>query len=170
MIPLKSLKVRIAGRFWLSGWLLPKIHSLPNLANLVWAHFFGQGIIEPVDDVRVSNPPSNPELLDQLSKKFTDYNYDFKKLVRDVCNSRIYQLSTKTNPTNESDTRNFARSQLRRLRAEVMLDVISQATETKNKFQGLPLGAKAIQIADGRVSNYFLTTFGRAKRGNSLLL
>ncbi len=135
-----------------------------NLANLVWSHFFGQGIIEPVDDVRVSNPPSNPELLDQLSVKFTEYNYDFKKLVRDVCNSRIYQLSTKTNPSNESDTRNFARSKLRRLRAEVMLDVISQTTETKNKFQGLPLGAKAIQIADGRVSNYFLTTFGRAKR------
>ena len=135
-----------------------------NLANLVWAHFFGQGIIEPVDDVRVSNPPSNPELLDQLSAKFTEYNYDFKKLVRDVCNSRVYQLSTKTNPSNESDTRNFARAHLRRLRAEVMLDVISQTTETKNKFQGLPLGAKAIQIADGRVSNYFLTTFGRAKR------
>ena len=135
-----------------------------NLANLVWAHFFGQGIIEPVDDVRVSNPPSNPALLDELSKKFTEYNYDFKKLVRDVCNSRIYQLSTKTNVSNESDTRNFARSHLRRLRAEVMLDVISQATSTKNKFQGLPLGAKAIQIADGRVSNYFLTTFGSAKR------
>ena len=135
-----------------------------NLANLVWAHFFGQGIIEPVDDVRISNPPSNPELLDELSAKFTEYNYDFKKLIRDVCNSRIYQLSTKTNASNESDTRNFARSHLRRLRAEVMLDVISQTTETKNKFQGLPLGAKAIQIADGRVSNYFLTTFGRAKR------
>ena len=68
-----------------------------NLANLVWAHFFGQGIIEPVDDVRISNPPSNPELLDELSAKFTEYNYDFKKLIRDVCNSRIYQLSTKTN-------------------------------------------------------------------------
>ena len=135
-----------------------------NLANLVWAHFFGQGIIEPVDDVRVSNPPSNPELLDQLSAKFTEYNYDFKKLVRDVCNSRTYQLSTKVNPSNESDTRNFARSKLRRLRAEIMLDVISQTTETKNKFQGLPLGAKAIQIADGRVNNYFLTTFGRATR------
>jgi len=135
-----------------------------NLANLVWAHFFGQGIIEPVDDVRVSNPPSNPELLDQLSEKFTSYNYDFKKLVRDVCNSRTYQLSTKTNASNESDTRNFARSNLRRLRAEIMLDVISQTTETKNKFQGLPLGAKAIQIADGRVNNYFLTTFGRATR------
>ena len=135
-----------------------------NLANLVWAHFFGQGIIEPVDDVRVSNPPSNPQLLDELAKKFTAYNYDFKKLVRDVCNSRTYQLTTKTNPTNEGDLRNFARAQLRRLRAEVLLDVITQVTETKNKFQGLPLGAKAIQIADGRVSNYFLSTFGRAKR------
>ena len=135
-----------------------------NLSNLVWAHFFGQGIIEPVDDVRISNPPSNPELLDQLSSKFTEYNYDFKKLVRDVCNSRTYQLSSKTNVSNQSDTRNFARAHLRRIRAEVLLDVISQATETKNKFQGLPLGAKAIQIADGRVSNYFLTTFGRAKR------
>ena len=135
-----------------------------NLANLVWAHFFGQGIIEPVDDVRVSNPPSNPQLLDELAKKFTAYDYDFKKLVRDVCNSRTYQLTTQTNPTNEGDLRNFARAQLRRLRAEVLLDVITQVTETKNKFQGLPLGAKAIQIADGRVSNYFLSTFGRAKR------
>lgn len=135
-----------------------------NLANIVWAHFFGQGIIEPVDDVRISNPPSNPELLDKLSANFTSYDYDFKKLVRDVCNSRTYQLSSKITPSNESDTRNFARAHLRRIRAEVLLDVISQATETKNKFQGLPLGAKAIQIADGRFSNYFLTTFGRAKR------
>ena len=117
-----------------------------NLANLVWAHFFGQGIIEPVDDVRVSNPPSNPELLDELSAKFTEYNYDFKKLVRDVCNSRIYQLSTKTNASNESDTRNFARSHLRRLRAEVMLDVISQTTETKNKFQDYPLVPKLFKL------------------------
>ena len=122
------------------------------------AHFFGKGIIEPVDDVRVSNPPSNPQLLDELAKRFTDYNYDFKKLVRDVCNSRTYQLSSATTESNKDDLRNFARSHLRRLRAEVLLDAISQVTETKNKFQGLPLGAKAIQIADGRVSNYFLTT------------
>lgn len=135
-----------------------------NLANLVWAHFFGQGIIDPVDDVRVSNPPSNPELLDDLARRFTEYNYDFKKLVRDVCNSRTYQLSTQTNPSNEDDLRNFSRANLRRLRAEVMLDVLSQVTETSNKFKGLPLGAKAIQIADGRISNYFLTTFGRATR------
>ena len=135
-----------------------------NLANIVWAHFFGQGIIEPVDGVRVSNPPSNPQLLDELAKRFTDYNYDFKKLVRDACNSRTYQLSSATTESNKDDLRNFARSHLRRLRAEVLLDAISQVTETKNKFQGLPLGAKAIQIADGRVSNYFLTTFGRSTR------
>jgi len=135
-----------------------------NLANIVWSHFFGQGIIEPVDDVRISNPPSNPELLDKLASQFTEYNYDFKKLVRDVCNSRAYQLSTRTNTSNEDDLRNFARAQLRRMRAEVLLDVISQVTQTKNKFQGLPLGARALQIADGRFSNYFLTTFGRATR------
>lgn len=135
-----------------------------NLSNIVWSHFFGQGIINEVDDVRVSNPASNGELLDTLGKKFTDYKYDFKKLVRDICTSRTYQLSTVPNPSNESDTRNFARQSVRRIRAETMLDVISQVTETKNKFPGLPLGARAVQIADGNVTNYFLTTFGRASR------
>ncbi len=135
-----------------------------NLANIVWAHFFGIGIIDPVDDVRVSNPASNPELLDALAQKFTEYNYDFKRLVRDICTSRTYQLATQTNATNEGDSRNFSRSLIRRMRAEVMLDAISQATGTKNKFKGLPLGARAVQIADGNVSTYFLKTFGRAER------
>ena len=135
-----------------------------NLANIVWAHFFGKGIIEPVDDVRVSNPPVNKELLDELGKRFTEYNYDFKKLVRDICVSRSYQHSTATNETNKSDTRNFSHGSLRRVRAEVLLDAITQVTDTKNKFQGLPLGARAVQIANGNTSTYFLTTFGRAKR------
>jgi hypothetical protein len=135
-----------------------------NLANIVWAHFFGQGIIEPVDDVRVSNPASNPELLQELGKKFTEYKYDFKKLVRDICTSRTYQLSTQANESNQGDTRNFARGGLRRIKAETFLDCISQVTETKNKFPGLPVGARAVQIADGTVSNYFLSTFGRATR------
>ncbi|MDG2122105.1 MAG: PSD1 and planctomycete cytochrome C domain-containing protein [Verrucomicrobiales bacterium] len=135
-----------------------------NLANIVWSHFFGQGIIEPVDDVRVSNPASNPELLEELGSRFTAYNYDFKKLVRDICTSRTYQLSTQPNDSNGGDTRNFARQTVRRLRAEILLDAISQVTETKNKFKGLPLGARAVQIADGNTSSYFLTTFGRAKR------
>jgi hypothetical protein len=135
-----------------------------NLANMVWAHFFGKGIIDEVDDVRVSNPASNAELLTELGKQFTSYNYDFKKLVRDICNSRTYQLSTVPNASNESDTKNFAKAAVRRIRAETMLDCISSVTETKNKFPGLPLGARAVQIADGNVSNYFLTTFGRASR------
>lgn len=135
-----------------------------NLANIVWSHFFGIGIIEPVDDVRVSNPASNRELLDALGAKLTEYNYDFKRLVRDICTSRVYQLSSRVNESNETDETNFSHALLRRQRAEVMLDTISQVTETKNKFRGLPLGARAVQIADGNVTNYFLRTFGRAER------
>ena len=135
-----------------------------NLANVVWAHFFGRGIVHEVDDVRVSNPASNPELLAEMGRRFTEYKYDFKKLVRDICTSRTYQLATRPNASNEGDTRNFARQSLRRIRAETFLDALSQVTETKNKFPGLPQGARAVQIADGNVSTYFLTTFGRATR------
>ena len=135
-----------------------------NLSNIVWAHFFGKGIIQEVDDVRVSNPPVNKELIDALSEKLRGYNYDFKKLVRDICTSRAYQLSTKTNETNEKDTTNFSHATLRRMRAEVLLDAITQVTTTSNKFPGLPSGARAVQIANGNTSTYFLTTFGRAKR------
>jgi hypothetical protein len=135
-----------------------------NLVNIVWNHFFGKGIINEVDDIRVSNPPVNAELLDALAKSFSESGYDFKKLVRDICNSRAYQLSTKTNPTNEGDTRNFSHAALRRIRSEILLDSITLVTGTKNKFEGLPMGARAVQIANGNTSNYFLTTFGRAKR------
>ncbi len=135
-----------------------------NLGNIVWAHFFGKGIIDQVDDVRVSNPPVNKALLDELGRRFTEYNYDFKKLVRDICTSRVYQHSTATNETNVKDSRNFSHAALRRVRAEVLLDAITQVTDTKNKFQGLPTGARAVQIANGNTSTYFLTAFGRAKR------
>ncbi len=135
-----------------------------NLANRIWQHFFGIGIVEPVDDVRVSNPPSNPELLDALAAKFTEYRYDFRKLVRDICLSKTYQRSTKRNESNMSDELNFAHQSVRRIKAESMLDVISQVTQTKDDFAKLPVGARAVQIADGNTSNYFLTTFGRAKR------
>ncbi len=135
-----------------------------NVSNVIWSHFFGLGIIDPVDDVRISNPATNPELLDELGRRLTEYNYDFKRLVRDICTSRAYQLSTKVNPTNELDDTNFSHGYVRRQRAEVMLDTLSQVTDTPNKFQGLPLGARAVQIADGNVSNYFLRTFGRAER------
>jgi len=135
-----------------------------SVANRVWAHFFGVGIVEPVDDIRVSNPPSNPELFNELGTRLRDYKFDFKQLVRDICNSHAYQRSSVRNPTNESDERNYAHANVRRIRAEMLSDCISQVTETKEKFRGLPLGARAVQIADGQTSTYFLTTFGRAPR------
>ena len=135
-----------------------------NLVNIVWAHFIGRGIIEPQDDVRISNPPSNAELLEGLTKKFVEYKYDFKRLVRDICLSRTYQLSTRANKTNGTDDRNFSKAAIRRIRAEVLLDCISEVTETQDKFNGMPRGARAIEIADGNTANYFLTTFGRATR------
>ena len=150
----------------LAGWLASSENPYfaTNLSNIIWAHFFGRGIIHEVDDVRISNPAVNQPLLDELGRRLTEYKYDFKQLVRDICNSRTYQRSTQANETNETDLTNFSHANLRRIRAEVLLDVISQITETKNKFRGLPLGARAVQIADGNTSTYFLSTFGRAKR------
>ncbi|PQO44927.1 cell surface protein [Blastopirellula marina] len=136
----------------------------PSVANRIWTSFFGVGIVDPVDDVRVSNPASNPELYQTLGDKLVEYNYDFKKLVRDICASKTYQRTTVPNDSNRSDTKNFAYAQVRRIPAEQLLDCISQATNHDEKFSGLPLGSSAVQIADGKTSNYFLTTFGRAPR------
>ncbi len=122
------------------------------------------GIVEPVDDNRVSNPPINPELLQQLGRKLVEYKYDFKRLVRDICLSQAYQRTTQTNSSNEGDTRNFAHARVRRIQAEMLRDCITEVSEAKDKFRGLPLGSKAVQIADGATSDYFLTTFGRSTR------
>jgi hypothetical protein len=138
-----------------------------NFGNIVWAHFLGRGIVEPVDDVRVSNPPSNAALFDALGTKAVEYKFDVAKLARDICLSRTYQLATAPNATNELDARNFSRQSVRRLRAEVLLDCINQVTETASQFPGLPLGGRAVQIPDGRTQNYFLTTFGRATRNTA---
>jgi hypothetical protein len=135
-----------------------------SVANRVWAHFFGRGIVEQVDDIRVSNPPSNPELFHTLGDKLVEYKYDFKQLVRDICNSEAYQRSTVRNASNADDERNFAHGNVRRIPAEQLLDCICVVTDTQEKFRGLPLGARAVQVADGQTSNYFLTTFGRSPR------
>lgn len=150
----------------LAGWLASDQNPFfaTNLANIVWAHFFGQGIINEVDDVRVSNPAVNAELLAELARRFSEYKYDLRKIVRDICNSRTYQLSTRTNESNATDHSNFAHAELRRIRAEILLDCVSQVTSTQDKFPGLPVGARAVQIADGNTATYFLTTFGRASR------
>lgn len=135
-----------------------------SIANRVWAHFMGQGIVEPVDDFRVSNPPSNPELLDAVGTNLVDYEYDLRLLIRDICNSNVYQRSSVSNASNQTDLTNFSRAQTRRISAETLLDCICQVTEVQQKLPGLPLGTRAVEIADGRSSSYFLTTFGRARR------
>ncbi len=135
-----------------------------SIANRVWAHFMGVGIVEPVDDIRVSNPATNPELFKALGDKLTEYKFDVKQLVRDICNSQAYQRATQTNETNAGDTRNYAFARIRRVPAETLLDCISEVTGTKDKFRGLPEGARAVQIADGSTSTYFLTAFGRSPR------
>ncbi|MEZ5951507.1 MAG: DUF1553 domain-containing protein [Planctomycetaceae bacterium] len=135
-----------------------------NFVNRIWHHYFGIGIVDPVDDVRVSNPATNPELLKELARRFTESGYDYRQLIREICNSNTYQRTTVRNESNTTDETNFSHQSARRIKAESLLDIISQVTSTKDKFRGLPLGARAVQIADGATSNYFLTTFGRATR------
>lgn len=135
-----------------------------SVANRIWEHFMGVGIVSPVDDFRVSNPASNPELLDALAEKLKEYQFDFKAIVRDICRSDVYQRSFQSNESNQNDLRNYSHSFVRRIPAENLLDCISQATGTTDKFRGLPQGARAVQIADGTTSTYFLTTFGRSAR------
>lgn len=136
----------------------------PSIANRVWKHFTGVGLVDEVDDVRASNPPSNPELYQRLGEKLVEYDFDFRQLVRDICASQAYQRSSQALPENESDSRNYSHAVVRRLPAESLLDCISQVTGSPDKFRGLPLGARAVQIADGATSNYFLTSFGRSPR------
>ena len=135
-----------------------------TMSNIIWSHFFGRGIVEPVDDVRISNPPSNKELLEALGVQLAKYGFDKKKLIRDICNSRTYQLSPATNPTNELDEAYFSHGYVRRLQAEVLLDTITRITGTEDRFQSSPQGTRAVQIYAGNVTNFFLTTFGRAPR------
>ena len=133
-------------------------------ANRIWHQFFGMGIIDPPDDVRATNPPSNPELLDELAKKLLSYHYDMHGLVKDICNSYTYQMSSHPRDPAIVDTKNFSHSMVRRLPAEQLLDAIASVTETKVKFANLPLGARAAEVADGNSGNYFLELFGRPAR------
>ncbi len=138
-----------------------------NLANRTWAHFLGRGIIDPVDDVRDTNPPSNPELLDALSKHVVETKYDLKQLIRTITASRTYQLSTKPNAMNEKDALNHSRALFRRVPAEVLLDMVSQTTGVHEKFAGAAPGTRAIQLWDSKTPHYFLKLFGRPQRNSA---
>lgn len=152
----------------LAEWLTSKDNAMfrENMANRIWAHFIGRGIIDPVDDVRISNPPSNRELLEALGKHLADYNFDARRLIRDICNSRIYQLSSAPNATNRDDDSQFSHARLRRLRADVLLDALASVTDAPTSFGNFPAGYRAVQLFEGprRANSYFLRTFGLSPR------
>jgi hypothetical protein len=135
-----------------------------NLANRMWAHFLGRGLVEPVDDVRATNPPTNPELLDALAKSLVESKFDAKQLIRTITASRTYQLSSRPNATNERDEQNYSRALFRRIDAEVLLDMVCQTTGVPEKFSGVPAGSRAIQLWDSKVPHDFLKLFGRPVR------
>ncbi|MEE3220072.1 MAG: DUF1553 domain-containing protein, partial [Planctomycetota bacterium] len=131
------------------------------LVNRYWKHFLGRGIVDPEDDLRMTNPPANPELLDALAAYFVEQKFDLKNLVRTICTSHTYQLSAESNKYNKSDRQNFSRYYPRRLSAEVLLDAVDQLTGSTSKFKGVPAGTRAIQLPDNAFDSYFLTVFGR---------
>jgi hypothetical protein len=135
-----------------------------NLANRTWAHFLGRGLVEPVDDVRATNPPTNPELLDALARHLVESKYDFRQLIRTITASRVYQLSSRPNPTNERDELNYSRAPLKRIDAEVLLDMVCQTTGVGERFTGVPGQVRAVQLWDSKVPHYFLKLFGRPVR------
>lgn len=132
--------------------------------NRIWAHLFGRGIVEPVDDFRSSNPPAHPELLDWLAADFAAHGFDRKRLIRQILLSRTYQLASTASPTNAADTKYFSHAQVRLLGAEQLLDAISTATGAPEKFAGFPLGLRAAELPDGEYQHRFLASFGRPAR------
>jgi hypothetical protein len=138
------------------------------VANRYWAHFFGRGIVDPLDDMRVTNPPSNPELLDALAQELVNSKFSLKHLVRVITKSRTYQLSAIPNDFNKHDKQAFARFYPRRMPAEVLFDAVNQVTNAPAAFGGLPADKhapnRAIMLPDESFPSYFLDVFGRPQR------
>lgn len=131
------------------------------VANRVWAAFFGRGIVDPVDDFRISNPPSNPELLDAIGKDLIQHRFNLKELMRTILQSRLYQLSAIPNEFNRADTRNFSRSYRRRLPAEVLADAVADVTGVPNSYPGMPPGSRAMQAWSYKIDSRTMDAFGR---------
>jgi hypothetical protein len=149
-----------------ADWLLHKDNPwfAKSLVNRTWAHFLGRGLIEPVDDIRDTNPPTNEALLTALAADFAGAGYDLHHLIRTITASQTYQRSSAPNDTNLRDEQNYSRALLKRLPAEVLLDNVCQVTGVPEKFDGVPAGYRAVQLWDSRVPHYFLRLFGRPVR------
>jgi Protein of unknown function (DUF1553)/Protein of unknown function (DUF1549) len=147
---------------WLTGPDNP--YFAKSVVNRVWYHLMGKGIVDPVDDFRDSNPSVNDELLDALAKDFLAHKFDLRHVVRTILNSRTYQLSAEPNEANRDDSKYFSHAVTKLLSAEQLLDALCDVTAVPEKFAGLPLGTRAIQLPDGEVNHPFLKTFGQPAR------
>jgi hypothetical protein len=151
----------------LAGWLTSAANPLfaKSYANRIWSYFLGKGIIDPVDDIRSSNPAVNPELLDALTADFVKHGFNTKHLIRTICNSRTYQASIAANVWNRDDKTNFSHAVPRRLTAEQLVDALSRATGSIQRYPGVPIGYRAVQLPDSTVAaGGFLDLFGRPPR------
>lgn len=135
-----------------------------SVANRIWYHLNGKGIVDPVDDFRDSNPSCNDELLDALAKDFAGSKFDVKQLIRTIMGSRTYQLSAQPNDFNREDSKYFSHAFTKLLSAEQLLDALCDVTALPEKFSGLPMGTRAIQLPDGEVNHPFLKAFGQPAR------
>jgi hypothetical protein len=135
-----------------------------NIVNRVWRNFMGRGLVEPVDDMRDTNPATNDQLLDALVKDFTAHNFDVDYLIRTIMQSATYQASSTPLKQNADDDKYCSHYLIKRLPAEVLLDAYSRVTEVPEKFAGYPLGTRGMQLPDTAVKSYFLTAFGRPVR------
>ncbi|VTS07856.1 DUF1549 and DUF1553 domain-containing protein [Tuwongella immobilis] len=134
------------------------------MVNRIWKHYLGVGLVEPVDDLRATNPPSNRELWDVLNRSFVNHKFNLKQLMREILNSQTYQLTSATRPGNAQETRYYSHYYARRLPAEVLLDAISASTGVPESFDGYPVGMRAVQLPDTVPNSYFLNTFGKSNR------
>jgi hypothetical protein len=132
--------------------------------NRLWKHYLGRGLVEAEDDLRSTNPPTNPPLLDLLARRLVESRFDLKAVMRLIMNSRTYQLSSEPTANNREDEQNFSSYYVKRLPAEPLLDAISAVTEVPESFPGRPLGTRAIALWDNRLPSYFLEIFGRPER------
>jgi hypothetical protein len=153
-------------RVALAAWLTSPENPFfaKSVANRVWFHLMGKGIVDPVDDFRDSNPACNDELLDALAKDFAAHKYDLKYLVKTVMRSRTYQASAQPTETNRDDAKYFSHAVTKLLTAEQLLDALCDFTGVPEKFAGLPAGTRAVQLPDGEVNHPFLKTFGQPAR------
>ncbi len=135
-----------------------------TLANRIWAHYFGRGLVEPIDDLRATNPASNEQLLEALARHLVDLKFDIRQFTATLLQSHVYQLSVRANDSNQLDEQNYSHAAWKPLPAEVLLDAVSQVTGVAESFNGWPEGYRAIQVWDNKLPSQFLEVFGRPTR------